>query len=273
MTFATKLLVGLVGLYLLGAGVLALAQTALLFPRWAMGAGPPAPAGAMPITLERPDGVVLHGLLLERSPGAGPLILGFGGNAWDARSVAASLSAHLPEQDIAVFHFRGYGPSSGRPSASALLEDAVAIHDLLAARAPERPIIAVGISLGAGVAGHLAAARPLAGVVLVTPFDSLHALARAHHPWAPVGLLLRHRMEPASALAESGVPVAMITATRDHVVPASRSRALAAALEDVRPGLVFAREIDAGHDDIHGHPELRMALREAVARLRPEALP
>lgn len=273
MAFALKILAGLAALYLLFVGALALGQTALLFPRWAMGGGTPLPAGSITLVLERPDGIMLHGHLLGDEHGTGPLILGFGGNAWDARAVATSLAAHLPGHDVAAFHYRGYGPSTGQPSAAALLEDAVAIHDLLAARAPDRPIIAVGISLGAGVAAHLAAARPLAGVVLVTPFDSLHALARAHHPWAPVGLLLRHRMEPASALAESGVPVAMITATRDHVVPASRSRALAAALEDVRPGLVFAREIDAGHDDIHGHPELRMALREAVARLRPEALP
>jgi hypothetical protein len=33
----------------------------------------------------------------------------------------------------------------------------------------------------------------------VTPIDSLEALARPHFPWAPVGLLLRHRMPQAAA--------------------------------------------------------------------------
>jgi uncharacterized protein len=66
-----------------------------------------------------------------------------------------------------------------------LLQDALAIHDhLVATRAPDR-IVAVGLSLGAGPAAHLAHERPIAGLILVTPFDSLKALAREHYPWRP----------------------------------------------------------------------------------------
>ena len=51
------------------------------------------------------------------------------------------------------------------------------------------------LSIGAGPAAYLASQRPIAGLILVTPFDSLTALAREHYPWAPVSLLLRYRME------------------------------------------------------------------------------
>jgi hypothetical protein len=38
-------------------------------------------------------------------------------------------------------------------------------------------------------------------MILVTPFDSLEALARDLYPWAPVGLLLRHRMPTVDSCA------------------------------------------------------------------------
>ena len=120
----------------------------------------------------------------------------------------------FPDRDVAAFHYRGYAPSTGEPSASAILEDAIAIHDhVVASLAPDR-IVAVGLSLGAGPAAHLAARRPIEGLILVTPFDSLKALAREHYPWAPVSLLLRHRMEVAGSLAGVAAPVALISAGR-----------------------------------------------------------
>jgi pimeloyl-ACP methyl ester carboxylesterase len=52
-------------------------------------------------------------------------------------------------------------------------------------------IVAMGRSLGTGVAVHLASQRPLAGAILVTPYDSMVAVAQVHYPLLPVGLLLR----------------------------------------------------------------------------------
>jgi uncharacterized protein len=100
--------------------------------------------------------------------------------------------------------------------------------------------------------------------VLVTAFDSLTALARAHYHWAPVGLFLRHRMEPAADLARAGVPVALITAERDAIVPAARTEALRMAV----PNVVFDATLPAGHNDIYGRADFAVALRAAVLALR-----
>ena len=51
---------------------------------------------------------------------------------------------------------------------------------------PSGRIFAFGRSLGSGVAVALAASRPLAGVVLVTPFDSAVAVAERYYPFLPV---------------------------------------------------------------------------------------
>ena len=123
--------------------------------------------------------------------------------------------------------------------------------------------MAVGLSIGAGPAAHLASQRPIAGLILVTPFDSLTALAREHYPWAPVGLLLRHRMEVADMLAASSAPVALIAAERDTIVPPRRT-------ERVRESgnLVLDRVIpDAGHNDLYDTAEFKRAMREALSLL------
>lgn len=266
-TIAGILVVG----YLAIVTLLALAQTQLLFPRWMIVSTPTLPDTAVPLALEREAGVTLHGHLL---PGAAPadtrpLLLGFGGNATDAAELALFLHDVLPEHDVAVFHYRGYGPSDGRPSAAALLDDALAQFDSLQSDASGRGVVTVGFSIGVGPAAHLAGERDLAGVVLVTPFDTLHAVARQHYPWIPVDWLFRHHMAPRTSLAGSATPIALITATRDTIIPPQRADALAQALETNEPGVVFNARIDAGHNDIYARSDFHAALREAVEAVSP----
>ena len=128
-------------------------------------------------------------------------------------------------------------------------------------------MVAVGFSIGSGVAAHLARHRPTVGLVLVTPFDSLEALAGDLYWWAPVGLLLRHRMPTIDFVRGSPVPTALIVAERDTIVPARRSMALRAAVEN----LVFEAAVEAGHNDLYGRPAFAAAMREALGRI--EAAP
>jgi uncharacterized protein len=259
---ATLYLVVLVALYLL--------QTSMLFP--GAGAAGPLPPSAQ--AMEVPAGDErLWGIHIPPTKGEArhlPLILGFGGNAWNAAAAAAYLHDLFPATDVVVFHFRGYAPSSGRPSASALLADAPIVHDFVSGMFPDRPIVAVGFSIGSGVAAHVAKQRPLAGLILVTPFDSLSRVAADHYPWLPVRLLFRHRMEPAADLAHSDTPVALIAAEGDRLIPPRRTAALRTAI----PNLTFDRTIPGtGHNDLYQEPAFHDAMRDAFARLGPGAVP
>ncbi len=60
------------------------------------------------------------------------------------------------------------------------MADALTVHDRVARLSG---VIAVGFSIGSGIAAHLAAERPLSGLVLVTAFDSLAELAHHHYAW------------------------------------------------------------------------------------------
>jgi pimeloyl-ACP methyl ester carboxylesterase len=164
---------------------------------------------------------------------------------------------------VVSFHYRGYAPSCGSPSAEALLSDSLLFFDHLRQSDAGERIIAVGFSIGSGVAAYLARQRPVTGLIMVTPFDSLEALAQSIYWWAPVGLLLRHRMPTIDFVRESHVPTALIVAERDTIVPARRSTPLRAAIAN----LVLERTIDAGHNDLYDRPAFAVAMREAVVEI------
>lgn len=256
---------------LLYAAVLAalwFGQAAILFPVGQVGPAGPPPPGAERLELAAASGERLRGLHIPpaRPGGERLLILGFGGNAWNAEATAALLHDLYPRADVVAFHYRGYRPSEGSPGAAALQDDALRIHDWARARFRPARTVAVGFSIGSGVAASLAAHRRLDGAILVTPFDSLADVAAGHYRWIPVRLMFRHDFEAAEALRGSRTPVAILAGGRDTIIPAARTDALRRAVSN----LVFDRNIaGAGHNDIYEHPAFRQAMSEALAAVSP----
>jgi hypothetical protein len=255
-------------LYAAVAAALFFFQGRLLFPVHAAGGTGALLPGSERLVVETAGGESLHGVRFAPRGGAGggdrPLLLVFGGNAWNAEDAAMTLAELFPEHDVVGFHYRGYRPSTGRPAAAAMLADALLIHDEVARRYRPAAIVAVGFSLGSGVAARLAAERPIAGTILVTPFDSLAAVAAQHYPWIPVRLLFRHEMPAAEDLARTRVPVAVIAAERDRLILPART----AALRRRAGNLVYQRVVrSADHNDIYMRDEFRLAMREALVAL------
>lgn len=241
-------------------------QSHLIFPTHAV---PPAgrlPAGAERLSLTTADGKALAGIHIppDEPRRKHTLILGFGGNAWNAQDVAEYLHELFPDEDVVAFHYRGYAPSQGSPSAAALIADAPLVYDLAVKRLKPPRVIAVGFSIGSGVAATLAAQRKLDGLILVTPFDSLKAVAQSMYPWLPIGAFFEHQIDAASALEKVEVPVAIVAAERDEIVPAQRTAALRRRI----PNLAFERTIvRAGHNDIYARSDFHDAMREAFDRV------
>jgi uncharacterized protein len=244
-------------------------QASLLFPVSQVGGAGPLPAGAERLQLAAASGERLAGVHIppaagrRAGKGAPPLILGFGGNAWNADAMAAYLYDLYPDADVVAFHYRGYPPSQGSPGAAALKEDALVIYDWSVRRFPGRPRIAVGFSIGSGVAAFLAAQRALEGAILVTPFDSLAAVAAGQFPWLPVRLLFRHEFAAAQDLRGSRTRIAILAGGGDTLIPAARTDALRHAIRPVYDRMIAG----AGHNDIYQRSEFRAAMHEALAVL------
>ena len=238
-------------------------QDDFIFPVHAVGPPPALAPGAERMQVKTPDGQTLHGVHIPPSREAKQklLILGFGGNAWNGEDVAAYLHDLYPDAHVVAFHYRGYRPSTGRPSAEALLQDAPLVFDAAVKQVqPDRTIV-VGFSIGSGVAASIANLRPAAGLILITPFDSLKKVAASLYPWLPVGLFFHHEIDAANALSGSKVPVAIIGAESDEIIPRSRT----GALRDRTPNLLMDRTIrGAGHNDIYQRSEFQDAMHEAA---------
>jgi pimeloyl-ACP methyl ester carboxylesterase len=209
---------------------------------------------------------MLHGVHIPPAKQTEPstLILGFGGNAWNGSDVAAFLHGLYPHAHVVAFHYRGYRPSTGKPSAKALLADAPLVRDFAVKLVKPDLTVAAGFSIGSGVAASLARDRLVDGAVLVTPFDSLRAAAADLFPWLPMSMMFEQEIDAGAFLAASDVPVAIVAGERDTLIRAARTN----GLRNKAQNLVFDRTIaEAGHNDIYERPEFAAAMHEALAQV------
>jgi pimeloyl-ACP methyl ester carboxylesterase len=216
------------------------------------------------MSVPTPDGQTLHGIHIPATEpeATRTLILGFGGNGWNGQDVAEYLHEIYPGRDVVAFHYRGYRPSTGSPSGEALIADAPLIYDAAIERVAPAGVVAVGFSIGTGVAAQLSSTRTLDGLILVTPFDSLRAVAQSMFPWIPIGPFFAHEIDAVTPLNGSNVPVAILAAERDEIVRRERTD----GLRHIISNLVFDRTISrAGHNDIYTRSDFQEAMREALA--------
>jgi len=210
----------------------------------------------------------------DGAPGAKPRVLVMHGNAGQAvdRYYWTALFRGLYESgpwEVFVLEYPGYGPRPGKPSEQALRDAALQAMDLLQAQQPG-PVLLLGESLGSGVAAHVAAKRPdaVAGMLLVTPFASLGAVAQHHMPFLPVSLLLRDRFDTLKLLTDFDGPMVIVTGSDDTIVPEQLALPLKAAH---RGKLLHWSQPGAGHNTIDVDPratgwrEIDTFLAEQVA--------
>lgn len=260
------LVAGAAGLYLLLVAAVWARQERLLFYPQPLSTEARAPDGW---TLERVDitrdGVRLSGVLARPPRGDGSALIYFGGNAEEVTGNAVDAERLYGQRTVLLVNYRGYGESAGTPSETALVADAAALYDWLAARPGIDPArIAVhGRSLGSGVAVQLAAQRAVRCVVLTTPFDSAREVAREAYPWLPVAWLMRHPFDSASRASRIQAPALVLIAAEDSLIRPARSHALAAQWA----GPVEVRTFPgAGHGDVQAAPGYVQAVREFTGR-------
>jgi fermentation-respiration switch protein FrsA (DUF1100 family) len=230
-------------------GLCFLAQRRLIYPGG--GIRVPAdihpPAGVIPIALESGFGRNEAWLL----PASGvtttkrPLVLFFHGNG--------EVIDFLPEQvqefrrwgmNVLLVEYPGYGRSGGKPSEAGITATAVAAYDAMIKRddVDSAKIIGFGRSLGCGAACNLSRQRPLAALILQSPFTSTRPFARR---FLLPGFLLLDVYDNRSALAEFAGPVLIMHGRYDDIIPFSQGQELARVARDA----TFV-EFACGHNDL-----------------------
>ena len=234
----------------------------------------PARGEVEDVRLVAPDGVQLSGWLVrsgvDNGIGGAPLLIYFGGNSEEV-SWLVGIADRFAGHSLLLLNYRGYGGSGGRPGESALFADALLAYDYARQRrdVDSSRILAMGRSLGSGVAVYLAAQRQLAGVILVSPYDSVRSLAQSIYPWLPVGLLLKHPFDSLSRAGGLAAPLLCVVAGDDSVIPQAHSRRLFDAWGGRDKRWIEVR--GAGHDDVSGEPRYWEEIALFLGRFsRPE---
>jgi uncharacterized protein len=226
----------------------------------------PAPRGNVPdpkgvgvengekVELTVKDGTRLVGWFLKPRTGehapSFPALLWFYGNGETVAAIWPIVREFQPPGTaVLVVDYPGYGGSGGRATEPALYAAAAAAYAALATRPgvdPQR-IYVYGRSLGSAVAIYTAAARPVAGLILESPFTSAAAMAKHHYGLFP-RFLLRLSLDNLTNVKRVQCPILLFHGDADRLVPTAMGMAVAAAA----PGPVDVVLIHgSGHNDTY----------------------
>ncbi|MDB5770659.1 MAG: alpha/beta hydrolase [Burkholderia sp.] len=188
------------------------------------------------VVLRSSDGTRLCGwFLTPNAPGTHPGVIYFGGRSEEVSWVARDAGTLFPGMAVLVINYRGYGDSHGNPGERQMIEDGQMLYDWMATHRHIDParIAVVGRSLGSGVAIQVAVHRPAAALALITPYDSILAIARRRFRGMPISLLLKHRFESIKHAEKVSAPVLILRAESDDVVPHAHTDLLVSKLSTV----------------------------------------
>src|SRR2546428_3463716 len=134
-----------------------------------------------------------------------------------------------PGTTVLVLDYPGYGGSGGRATERGLYAAADAAYAALATRPgvdPQR-IYVYGRSLGSAVATHTAARRPVAGLIVESPFTNAAAMAKHHYRLLPT-FLLRLSLDNLANVRRVRCPMLLFHGDVDRLVPTAMGVAVAA---------------------------------------------
>jgi uncharacterized protein len=239
MTLLKRLAVGAITVIVLGylglAGALYAQQRGILFRPDATRLEPASAGFAMgrEVMLNAPGQPRLIGWHAPPAAADRPVILYLHGNAANLGRRGGRFEALARDgAGLLAVSWRGYGGSEGEPSEAGFHEDVAQALAFLKRDGvgPER-IVLFGESLGTGMAVMTAArlsaaATPVKGLILDSPYESIASIAARRYWWLPVDLLLRDPFHAARSAPNIAVPTLAIHCTEDWVTPYEGGRRL-----------------------------------------------
>ncbi len=253
------MLIGIVlGVVLAGlaaTGALYLAQRSLIYPAPRHFAA--IPAGYRQISLRTADGLDLTAVYSP--PRAGQRVVLFfhgNGDGWDGAAAANRLNADAG-LGVLLLEYRGYGGNPGQPDEAGFYADGRAALAWLNAQSIGMDrIVLVGNSIGSGAATDLASTTHPAGLVLISAFTSLPAVAAEKLPWLPMRWLVHDRYDNLAKIAAVDAPILLLHGAADTMIGPAHSAALQAANPKARLVVVPKFGHELAYQDVAQRIEL-----------------
>src|SRR5215475_12185124 len=153
-------------------------------------------------------------------------ILRFYGNADRADRWAAMEAEMWNDRAVEIWgmNYPGFGGSTGPARLAQIGPAALAAFDAIRRDAADRPIVAYGASIGATAALHVAAQRPIAGLILHNPVPLREIILRQFGWWnlwllaGPVALQMPRDLDSIANARASRTPAIFLLAEKDEIV-------------------------------------------------------
>jgi pimeloyl-ACP methyl ester carboxylesterase len=177
------------------------------------------------------------------------------GREWNGRAV-----------EVWGMNYPGFGGSTGPARLARIGPAALTAFDELKRQADQRPIVLFGVSLGATAALHVAAHRPVAGLILQNPPPLRQMILRQFGWWnlwllaGPIALQIPRDLDSVSNAKAIHVPAIFLLAEKDEVVAPRFHRLVVDAYAGEKRVILLR---DAYHNDpVEGAAlaELKLAL-------------
>ena len=198
---------------------------------------PDAAAAGVPglrsIRVRTEDGLDLAAWFRPPPPGRPTLLYLHGnGGSLGGRTGRARRFAGLG-WGLLLLEYRGYGGNPGTPGQDGFAADArAALSTLAGIGIPSERVAVYGESLGTGVAVRLATERPVAAVVLDSPYTSIGDVAQRRLPWFPARMLVRNGFAIQPRISLIRTPLLVIQGALDGNIPPDMGRAVFQAAQD-----------------------------------------
>ena len=211
-----------------------------------------------PITIRQNNRSLKAVLATPATPSAAILLFhGIG----DRLTYWQSAQSLLLENNIAslIFHYSGYGRSTGATTPRNLHQDAHAAYSTLISLLPEPvPVHLLGFSLGTGIAADVAPhlSPPPAGLILCQPFTSLRLAAATIVP-AALSSLLPNIWQTHRTIADISLPLLLVHGDADELFPISMAQQIeSAAKTRSKHSVELIQPKGFTHNELYARPTL-----------------
>lgn len=211
------------------------------------------------------NGVTLSGIFQFSGNNKLTLVY-FGGNAEDVVFNYFKFKENLNVNFFAI-NYRGYAGNSGKPTSKGILLDSdnVLLQIRERFQIPQNKLVLMGRSLGSAITSQLITSTDVVAIILITPFDSLLSLAKKRMPLLPVSLLLKHHLDTVKQAKDAKIPLLMIVAEHDQVVPYEHSQKVFDQWQHEDKKLVLIK--NTGHNNVHNHTDYYGAINNFLAHV------
>ena len=229
-------------------------QRRIQYPRDPAPVALPAAAadrGVREVPLTTSDGLTLtawfHPLSTSNLDPTAPLIVFFPGNGGN-RGWRYGYAQMLRAQGASILQveYRGYGGNPGTPTEEGLYRDADAAISWARAHSTGK-VIALGESLGTGVAVEMAARHSLDGLIIHAGYTSTVDVGGAQFWFLPVGWLMHDRFESVEKIGAIPCPKLFFHGKQDRVIPIRFGEQLFRTASEPKEWIAIA---GAGHNDL-----------------------